>query len=121
MLKQQGSDLVDNAEALAACHQLAQSGRFPEMLTTCRKILSEPGADITCFLDIGALLSSYGFLSEARACYEKAQILTKIIGDRPRFSVCVRMSVLNNIRRWLCRLSVCSTEYWWQCTSWITK
>lgn len=54
---------------------LAQSGRFPEMLAVCRRILDDSGADIASLLDVGALLSSYGFLTDARACYEKAQTL----------------------------------------------
>lgn len=35
MLKQPAFDLVANPEALAASHQFAQAGRFPEILAVC--------------------------------------------------------------------------------------
>src|SRR5690606_14655514 len=46
-----------------------------EMLSLCRRILDASDADVAALLDIGALLSSHGFLTDARTCYEKAQAL----------------------------------------------
>ena len=45
------------------------------MLVQCHRLLVDPATDFAQLLDIGALLSSYGFLSDARTCYEKAQNL----------------------------------------------
>ena len=48
--------------------------------------------DVALLLDIGALLSSYGFLTDACTCYQRAQdiaptdLRAQIIGDRPRFN-----------------------------------
>jgi len=53
----------------------AQSGRFPEMLEECRPVLDDPDADVASLLDIGTLLSNFGFLSDARTCYTRAQTL----------------------------------------------
>lgn len=55
--------------------RLAQCGRFDEMLSICRGVLVNSDTDVAVLLDIGALLSSYGFLTEARACYERAQAI----------------------------------------------
>ena len=55
--------------------QCAEAGRFNEMLVQCHRLLVDPATDFAQLLDIGALLSSYGFLSDARTCYEKAQNL----------------------------------------------
>ena len=60
---------------LTEAHQRAQAGRFPEMLAACRQILDDPAADVASLLDTGVLLSSYGFLTDARVYYEKAQAL----------------------------------------------
>jgi SAM-dependent methyltransferase len=53
----------------------AKAGRFTEMLLACKHVLADPAADVAQLLDTGVLLSSYGFLSDARACNECAQAL----------------------------------------------
>jgi SAM-dependent methyltransferase len=45
------------------------------MLAACRPVLDDPNADVTKLLDVGALLSSFGFLAEARAGYVRAQAI----------------------------------------------
>lgn len=60
---------------MTEAHQHAAAGRFSDLLVECQRILATPAADVAQSLDIGALLSSYGFLTDARACYEKAQTL----------------------------------------------
>lgn len=51
---------------------LAQGGRFAEFLPACRQYLAEAGDKLNNLLDVGALLSDFGFLGEARECYERA-------------------------------------------------
>lgn len=65
--------MQDSKEWLIQASQLAASGRFAQCVTVCVQAMQ--GADAFSLLDIGALLSSYGFLSDARACYEKAHAL----------------------------------------------
>lgn len=60
-------------EALARASQHAKSGRFGDFLTLCRQVAESHRDDLIAQLDLGALLSSYGFLTDARRCYEKAQ------------------------------------------------
>ena len=60
---------------LTEARQHAAAGRFPELIVECQRILADPAADVVQLLDIGALLASYGFLADARTCYEKAQTL----------------------------------------------
>ncbi len=64
---------MTTAFAQATAH--AQSGRFPEMLAACQPVLDDPDADVASLLDVGTLLASYGFLTDARACYTRAQAL----------------------------------------------
>lgn len=63
------------AAALAVARQHAESGRFDDFLTLCRQVAESHRDDLTAQLDLGGLLSSYGFLSEARNCYESVQAL----------------------------------------------
>lgn len=63
---------VEKGLRLAAEHGAA--GRFTEMQSICRDV-ADTTEDVGLLLDIGALLSAYGFLTDARACYEKAQTL----------------------------------------------
>lgn len=58
---------------LRMCSALPSAGALIEMLAICRGMLDASDADVATLLDIGALLSSYGFPADARACYEKAQ------------------------------------------------
>lgn len=60
-------------DILKEAHQYAQTGRFNEMLSICRRILAASDADVVALLDTGALLSSYGFLTDAHICYARAQ------------------------------------------------
>ena len=53
---------------------LGALGRFAEMLALGEELV-QGANDVALLLDVGALLSSYGFLSEARQCYEKAQTI----------------------------------------------
>lgn len=58
---------------LHEARQHAAEGRFAQMLALCEPALLNPAADVAQWMDIGALLFSYGFLSQARRCFEQAQ------------------------------------------------
>lgn len=45
------------------------------MLAACRPVLDDQNADLASLLDVGALLSKFGFLSQARACATRTQAL----------------------------------------------
>ena len=62
-------------DILKEVHQYAQTGRFYEMLSICRRVLEASDADVAALLNIGALLSAYGFLAAARTCYERTQTI----------------------------------------------
>lgn len=62
-------------DVLQHARELAAAGRISDLLGECQRILADPAADVTHLLDIGALLSTYGFLTDARSCYEKAQTI----------------------------------------------
>lgn len=62
-------------EDLAVARQHAEAGRFAEFLVISQHIADLLADDLTVQLDLGGLLSSFGFLSKARQCYEKAQTL----------------------------------------------
>ena len=62
-------------DVLQHARELAAAGRISDLLVECQRILLDPAADVVQLLDIGALLASYGFLTDARTCYEKAQNL----------------------------------------------
>ena len=53
---------------------LGASGRFAEMRSLRDDVIRGTN-DIALLLDVGALLSGYGFLTDARACHEKAHAL----------------------------------------------
>lgn len=65
--------MQDNRENLQRASALAASGKFAEFVALCAQIAA--GADVVGLLGVGALLSSYGFLSEARTCYTRSQAL----------------------------------------------
>ena len=71
----QSSHLRNSRSDLTVARQHAASGRFGDFLALCRKVAESHRDDLTAQLDLGALLSSYGFLTDARACYKKAQTL----------------------------------------------
>lgn len=52
----------------------AASGQFTDFVGLCKQMAKATG-DHSLLLDIGALLSNYGFLTDARACYKRAQKL----------------------------------------------
>lgn len=53
----------------------AQAGRFPEMLAICEELLASGDADLATLHEVGVLLSNFGFLSRARACFARAHAL----------------------------------------------
>lgn len=53
---------------------LGASGQFAEMRALGDELVQGTD-DVALLLDVGTLLSSYGFLTDARTCYEKAQTL----------------------------------------------
>ena len=71
----QSSHLRNSRSDLTVARQHAASGRFGDFLALCRKVAESHRDDLTAQLDLGGLLSSYGFLTEARNCYEIAQTL----------------------------------------------
>jgi predicted O-linked N-acetylglucosamine transferase (SPINDLY family)/predicted SAM-dependent methyltransferase len=60
---------------LAELAALAQRGRFAEFLSACRQYLAEASNKLVSLLDVGALLSDFGFLDEARDCFQRARSL----------------------------------------------
>lgn len=60
---------------LSEAQRLASLGRFEEMRALCQQLRDTHQDDLAGQLSLGVLLSNYGFLSEARTCYEKAQAL----------------------------------------------
>jgi predicted O-linked N-acetylglucosamine transferase (SPINDLY family) len=50
----------------------AQAARFPELLAACKQITAAHAADAQALLDVGVLLSSFGFLGAARQCFDRA-------------------------------------------------
>ncbi len=71
----QSSHLRNSRSDLTVARQHAASGRFGDFLALCRKVAESHRDDLTAQLDLGGLLFSYGFLTEARNCYEIAQTL----------------------------------------------
>lgn len=60
---------------LAIARQYAESGLFDDFLNLCRHVSESLRNDLTVQLDVGALLACYGFLSDSRACYNRAHSL----------------------------------------------
>jgi predicted O-linked N-acetylglucosamine transferase (SPINDLY family) len=58
-----------HSQTLAFAHTHAQAGRFAEMLSVCQSLAES--ANPAALLEIGALLSSYGFLSQAQQCFQR--------------------------------------------------
>lgn len=57
---------------LESARQSAQAGKLQDMLGYCACITKKTN-DIDTLLDVGALLSSFGFLSQARECFKQTQ------------------------------------------------
>ena len=53
----------------------AQSARFSEMLASCQQIMETCSKNVDALLDIGALLLHFGYLTRARACFERVRML----------------------------------------------
>jgi tetratricopeptide (TPR) repeat protein len=70
----QGTALPEVKKRLRLAAEHGAAGRFTEMQAICREV-TEATEDVALLLDTGALLSSYGFLNDARTCYERAQSL----------------------------------------------
>ncbi|WP_372826921.1 glycosyltransferase [Polaromonas sp.] len=58
---------------LASRH--AQAARFAEMLAICRQLADAHAGSVPALLDVGVLLSNFGFMGRARECYERALTL----------------------------------------------
>lgn len=67
--------MQDYSERLKRASALAASGRWAEFAALCAQIAQS--ADVLGLLDTGVLLSNHGLLTDARACYEKAQALSQ--------------------------------------------
>ncbi len=67
--------LPETAYRLQIATTHAQSGRFQEMLAICQSLITEHDHDMNILLDVGTLLFSYGFLSHARQCFDRAYAL----------------------------------------------
>lgn len=61
--------------ALPLTQQHAAAGRWGDFGALCEQIASHRSNDPATQLDIGALYASYGFLTAARTCYQRAQTL----------------------------------------------
>ena len=68
--------MTSTPDILSLARRHAEAGRLAECRALCLRLAADCPDDLPTQLDIGALLSSYGFLTDARACYEKAQTLT---------------------------------------------
>jgi protein O-GlcNAc transferase len=67
--------MTSDVSSLLVAGSHAQAGRIPEMLAACRQILDEAGGRADTQLNVGALLSGFGFLSQARDCFQRARVL----------------------------------------------
>ncbi len=60
---------------LQAAQTHAQAARFPALLTVCRQITEAHAVEFNTLLDVGALLSNFGFLTPARECFGRARAI----------------------------------------------
>lgn len=60
---------------LILARQHAAAGRFADLLDLCRHVSKSLPTDLNVQLDISTLLSAYGFLTDARDCCKRAQII----------------------------------------------
>ncbi|MDO9277498.1 MAG: methyltransferase domain-containing protein [Polaromonas sp.] len=60
---------------LTLAQSQAQSAHFPEMLGTCQQIISAHSGDANALLSVGSLLLNFGYLTRARDCFERVQLL----------------------------------------------
>lgn len=64
-----------HADTLTVARQKAEAGQFADFLVLCRQVAESLPEDPTAQIDVGALLSNYGFMADARACYERAKAI----------------------------------------------
>lgn len=67
--------MTNHSGVLQRARTYAQSGQFPNMLIACQEAVDTHRNDFNVLLDTGVLLSNFGFISSARACFERVQIL----------------------------------------------
>ncbi len=60
---------------LTLAQSQAQSAQFPEMLATCQQIIADHSGDTNALLAVGSLLLNFGYLTRARDCFERVQLL----------------------------------------------
>jgi protein O-GlcNAc transferase len=65
-----------HSERLAGIVELAAKGQFDEFLCRCCELADSMLFDSALQIDVGVLLASYGFLSAAQACFERAEQLS---------------------------------------------
>ena len=66
---------VEFADAIALARRHAETGELSRFFGLCIEIADAFPTDLSAQLEVGSLLSSYGFLSSAQACYEKAHAI----------------------------------------------
>lgn len=66
--------MQENSGKLQEVAALGTSGQFAEMRSLSNGVVRGTN-DVALLLDLGTLLSSYGFLTDARACYERSQAI----------------------------------------------
>lgn len=69
------NQLLDGTANLTQAHIYARAARFTEMRTICLELLERSSNDCAALLDIGVLFADYGFLADARFCYERVLAL----------------------------------------------
>ena len=66
---------LSNEILFQQAHAYALSARFTEMLATCQQIIQTHSTEVPTLLDVGNLLLTYGYLTQARDCFERVQAL----------------------------------------------
>lgn len=61
--------------SFALAQTQGQSARFPEMQAICQEIVEAYSDDVDALLNVGALLLNFGYLTRARACFERVRVL----------------------------------------------
>lgn len=69
-------EMINHSAVLQRARIYAQSGQFPDMLAACKEAVDTHRNNTNVLLDTGVLLSNFGFLSSARECFERVQILS---------------------------------------------
>ncbi|MCW2314343.1 O-linked N-acetylglucosamine transferase family protein [Rhodoferax antarcticus] len=67
--------MANHTTLLQAAQAHAQAARFPELLAVCSQITSTNPNNVSALLDVGALLTNFGFLTPARECFERARAI----------------------------------------------